>query len=239
MMWAHLTRAHFPHKALATRWNMMRCFVGGMHIQFAYLRREADENGNEVFGVSKSQWRAMRRSNLFTKAETEKLEAYDGVQSFLASSWALAEVKAALLRDRPDGGAGEGIHPDLPQLTSMPQLAIFNAFEAVARDFGAHCSSAVELLQAPVPFPYFHVLKLLLLVGMLILSYALVEAVEGSYFLSLTVYLVALFIFLGLCQIAIQVRAACVPCGAHGGWGMGHGRRACRRRALMSIRVRY
>jgi hypothetical protein len=84
MMWAHLTRAHFPHKALATRWNMMRCFLGGMHIQFAYLRREADENGNEVFGVSKSQWRAMRRSNLFTKAETEKLEAYDGVQSFLA-----------------------------------------------------------------------------------------------------------------------------------------------------------
>ena len=66
----------------------------------------------------------MRRSNLFTKAETETLQAYAGRQQFLAVSWAMAEVKAAILRDRPsDGEVGEVIDP--PQLTTMPQLAIY------------------------------------------------------------------------------------------------------------------
>ena len=120
MIWAHLIHSNFAHKTLATRWNMMRHFLGAMHIHYAYLRREADENGVEVLGVSPSEWRAMRRSNLFTKAETETLQAYGGRQQFLAAAWAMAEVKAAILRDRPSAGeVGEVIDP--PQLTTMPQ----------------------------------------------------------------------------------------------------------------------
>ena len=53
------------------------------------------------------------------------------------------------------------------------------------------------------------VLKLLLLVALLVLSYALVEAVEGSYLLSLTCYSIATVIFLGLQQVSDDALRHC------------------------------
>ena len=67
------------------------------------------------------------------------------------------------------------------------------------------------------PLPYtarillllLQVLKLLLLVALLVLSYALVEAVEGSYLLSLTCYSIATVIFLGLQQVSDDALRHC------------------------------
>ena len=61
----------------------------------------------------------------------------------------------------------------------------------------------MEILLQPVPFPYFHILKLLLLVALLILSYALVELLNAQFFLSLGCYTVSLMIMLGLQGISI------------------------------------
>ena len=58
-------------------------------------------------------------------------------------------------------------------LTTMPQLTIFNMYNAIVQDFSAHCSATMEVLNQPVRFRT-HVLKLLLL-RLLILSYALIE----------------------------------------------------------------
>ena len=98
--WAQLIRANFGHKSAAMRWNMMRPMLGAMHIHYAFLRRETDEIGHDVLGVSPENWRAMRRSNLFTRAEIETLQAYHGNMPFLAASWALGEAHAAIVKDR-------------------------------------------------------------------------------------------------------------------------------------------
>jgi hypothetical protein len=65
----------------------------------------------------------------------------------------------------------------------------------------------------------FHILKMMTLVSLLILSYALIEVVDADIFLSLTCYSIALFILIGLQQIAVA--SALTP-------------RALRRRAPLS-----
>lgn len=141
----------------------------------------------------------MRRTNLFTRAEIAALQKYRGYRPFLAATWALAEVRTAIIKDKPEREGG----PQKSQLTTMPQLSIFGNFEKCMEDFCAHCGATMEVLNQPVPFPYFHILKLLLLVALLILSYALIELLLANVFLSLTCYTVACFIMIGLEQIAI------------------------------------
>ena len=227
-IWAHLVRANFSSKPSTLRWNMMRTMLGGMHIHYAYLHRNEDEDGTMMMGVSPAEWRAMRHTNLFTRAEVMQLSEHQGNMSLLAASWALGEVKQAILRDRggnvfdkdSDGPAGMNVKPKIPRssaveelqsrnhsfdgmLSTMPMLSVFNSFEAQFREFTYHCLATMEILLQPVPFPYFHILKLLLLVALLILSYALVELLNAQFFLSLGCYTVSLMIMLGLQGISI------------------------------------
>ena len=141
----------------------------------------------------------MRRSNLFSRAEIATLQKYRGYRPFLAASWALNEVKLGILKDRPETPGG----PIKSVLTTMPQLTVFSNFNLIMQEFSGHCIATMEVLQQPVPFPYFHVLKLLLLVSLLILSYALIELLKANVVLSLTCYMVTCMIMIGLQQIAI------------------------------------
>ena len=201
MQWAHLVHVHFGGKTAAAKWNMARLMLGAMQLHYAFMRQEEDDEGSEHQGVSTEEWRAMRRSNLFSRAEIATLQKYRGYKPFLAASWALNEVKLAILKDRPETPGG----PMKSVLTSMPQLTIFNMYNAIVQDFSAHCSATMEVLNQPVPFPYFHVLKLLLLLGLLILSYALIELLEANVVLSLFCYVITCTIMIGLEQIAIAM----------------------------------
>ena len=218
--WAHLIRVHFGSRSVAQRWNMMRPMLGAMHIHYAYLRCEKSADGQEKMGVAYDEWRAMRATNLFTRAEVEQLDVYKGNQSFLATSWALGEVKSAILRaergpssaesdskqltsHRNKDGAEEANLSFQGNLESMPQLTVYKAFDDAAKSFLSECIASMEMLLQPVPFPYFHVLKLLMLAALLILSYALVELVDAHRVLSLTIYSITLLIMIGLQQVAI------------------------------------
>lgn len=219
--WAHLIRTNFAKKSAAQKWNLMRPFLGAMHIHYAFLRCEEDDDGQEQQGVSTEEWRAMRRTNLFTRAEVEQLHAYRGNMSFLAASWALGEVKSAVLRDRPDPSQealpdhavtvaqsakdADANHSFDGSLITVPQLIVFNQFEATVRDFCKEVNATMEILAQPVPFPYFHILKLQLLVALLVLSYALVEITDANAFLSLTCYSITLLVMIGLQQVAIAM----------------------------------
>lgn len=199
MIWAHLVQFNFPHCSAAVRWNMMRLILGGMHLHYADCRREEDHEGRELQGVSKEEFRAMRRSNLFTRSEITTLDKYRGYKSIQAVTWSLQEVRIAILKGWPEKESG----PLKSKLTTMPQLTIFSHFERVAEELITNFSQTQEILNQPVPFPYFHVLKLLLLVALLILSYAMIELLYANVFLSLTCYTVACIIMIGLEQIAI------------------------------------
>ena len=56
----------------------------------------------------------------------------------------------------------------------------------------------------PVPFPYFHVLTLLLLLDLLLISYGLVDAGYNAFFTAFT-YMLICVVFLGLREVAIAM----------------------------------
>jgi hypothetical protein len=206
LVWANLVRTYFAHKPAATRWNMMRYMLAAMHIHYATLRREEDDDGVNQLGIVKEEWNAMRRTNLLNKAEVAELNAYLGSRTFLASAWALDEIKMGILRDKPEYVEGTSPQPAYAdRLTEIPQLTVFNMFANLNQEFATDVTLALEVINAPIPFPYFHLVKFLILVSLLILSYALIELLEAQVFLSITTYATALIITIGLEQIAIAM----------------------------------
>jgi hypothetical protein len=128
--WSQLVQLHFAHKSAAQRWNMMRKVLGAMQYHYAFVRRE----GNE-FGVSQLEWNAMVKEQLFTRKETRALSDRGGFASLLATTWALNEIKLAVLADSSPAGAKKPTpHTGrVTPLTTMPQLTIFHKFGDVAR----------------------------------------------------------------------------------------------------------
>ena len=112
----------------------------------------------QVHGISEAEWRAIRRHSLLTKEEQAYLQEYRGSRPHLAAAWALAEVKAAILQPKE----GERYDPNHSQLQTIADLTVYNSFKAVFEEFVRHCGASLEVLNQPVPFPYFHVLKLML-----------------------------------------------------------------------------
>ena len=50
------------------------------------------------------------------------------------------------------------LHVTLPHTTAtLLQIAIYQSFDDVVKQFGGYCVAALEVLNQPVPFPYFHV----------------------------------------------------------------------------------
>ena len=149
----------------------------------------------------------MRRTNLFTATEVRELEGHRGSRPVLVATWALDEVKAAILRGDA-AAAADAAAPDgtlwLPTaLSTTPQLLLYASFEAAARDFVTHTSALMEAASHPVPWPYLHLLRGVLLTLLLVVAYALVERLDAAAVLSLPCYAAALFILIGLEQASL------------------------------------
>lgn len=152
-VWAYLVKHSFSHRTPGLRWNIMRPMLAGMMIHYSTV---ADSEGA---GLSENEWQGMRDSEVLTKAECKSLSKYKGPMPVLCSTWALAEVKVALLHDQQEDDPEQECRETRAsarsgQLTTWPQIAMYNRFEDVAREFTAHTNSTMETLAQPVPFPY-------------------------------------------------------------------------------------
>ena len=219
MDWAVLLKLEFGHMDTAFQWNCLRLLLGALQVHYALLGGDdVDEHGRLCKGVSTDEWRAIRTRNLLTRAEIERLQDYAGFIPCLPIGWALAEIKGGVLGvDAP--GAIESSHELLG-----PKRVLLNQFGAIAGRFRDHSMSTFDILNAPVPFAYFHVMKLLLLLSLLIISYALIELLHGEVVMSFTIFFLMCLVMVGLSEIAI-VRASllcprsccsscCSPCAA-------------------------
>ena len=54
------------------------------------------------------------------------------------------------------------------------EALIFQLREAAFK-FRGHCGQIAAMLKQPVPFPYFHLLNLMLVINLILLSYAIVQ----------------------------------------------------------------
>lgn len=93
----------------------------------------------------------------------------------------------------------------LPVLTTMPQLKIFDSFESAGFAFRAHCGQTAALMAQPVPYPYFHTLKLLLLLSLMVVGYAQVQLLNDKWVTSLPLYAMVCGIMIGLQEVAIAM----------------------------------
>jgi hypothetical protein len=130
----------------------------------------------------------MRQNMLLTEEEIARCKAFKGFKSFLPINWALDEVDARLhfLQTQEDGAMWR--HRDV----------VYTDFERCAFSFRTGAGFIVSQLAAPVPFPYFHVVKLLLLVTLTMTGYALLGLLKGHFFFTLGSFSVICLIMIAL-----------------------------------------
>jgi len=201
MEWSALVKLEFGHMSSNYKWNVLRLLLGALQVHYALLGGDSvtDEDGIVRKGISDDEWRAIRTRNLLSRDEIARLRAYAGFKPFLPVGWALAEVKAGLLGVDAAAAVGTSLGKDLAA------REVFSAFREVAFKFRTESSSTFALLNAPVPFAYFHVLKLLMVLSLLIISYALIDLLAGEALLSYIVFGLSSLVMIGLSELAIAM----------------------------------
>jgi len=201
MEWSALVKLEFGHMSSNYKWNVLRLLLGALQVHYALLGGDSvtDEDGFVIKGISDDEWRAIRTRNLLSRDEIARLRAFAGFKPFLPVGWALAEVKAGLLGVDAAAAVGTSLGKDLAA------REVFSAFREVAFKFRTESSSTFALLNAPVPFAYFHVLKLLMVLSLLIISYALIDLLAGEALLSYIVFGLSSLVMIGLSELAIAM----------------------------------
>ena len=170
MEWVALLKLEFHHLDKSLQWNVLRLMLGALQVHYALLGGdEVDKDGVSRKGISEDEWRAIRTRNLLSRDEIRRLQAFAGFKPFLPVSWAMAEVKNILLRESERAravGTSSSSSSSSSSVSSMNALgddvavrAVIASFRDVAFKFRAHSSATFSLLNAPVPFAYFHVMK--------------------------------------------------------------------------------
>jgi len=230
--WAYLIRAHFDVSSPVVKWNILRLMLGAMELQLMSLSGSDDKGGK---GLDAAEWDTIRKHGFLSKDEIIRLQRHKGSKAFLPAIWALSEVRSALkakLQRMPAAKAALAAATTLPSSDFVPPeskpqpkkpsasaeheaeatllhtpgaMAIFEDFEQTVLKFKGHCGVATNLLKMPVPFAYFHVLKLLLMISLFMTSFALIELEHAQFFLSMAVFVVICVIMIGLQAVAVAM----------------------------------
>jgi hypothetical protein len=207
MEWVHLVKHYSrrltshedgPPAVRRIQWNCTRLVLAAMHVLYYSLH---GSSAGEA--IAESEWRMMLARDLLSADEVATLRAYKGFKPFLALSWAVEEA-AGLLEEA--ARCDRSRHHDLGQGTR--DEIVLAQFREAAFKFRGHCGQIVNLLKQPVPFPYFHLLNVILVAQLLLLSYAL--ATSGSLHPSLSIIVLVFIsvVILGMRGLAVQLSSA-------------------------------
>ena len=79
---------------------------------------------------------------------------------------------------------------------------IYTDFERAAFSFRSNANAVHSLLAAPVPFPYFHVVKVMLVITLVVIGYAMVDLLHGRTSTTIVVFWIICTVMIGLQEIA-------------------------------------
>lgn len=153
----------------AVQWRAGRLMLASLQLLFITLNggggvKGADEeDAFDGGGISDEEMGALLKLELLSKAEVAALKQYKGFKAFVPIKWAIRSLHAEL------------------SFTSREDLAsqTFEVLEDLVCRFQTRCIAIVKLLEQPVPFAYFHILKVQMLLVMLLISYSLVNVFVG------------------------------------------------------------
>jgi len=198
MNFVALVRNHFPADP-NVQWNATRLLLASMHIQYYTLN---ESSGGAA--IDPEEWDKIIKRSLLKANEIEILKTYTGYKPFLPLVWALAEVEDALLPKIKGANATN----DEKRMISEERYRVsdlLSNFRELCFTFRGHCGQINNWLKQPVPFPYFHVLTLLLVLDMSLISYGLATMLSTSIPFAVLVYVVILLAFLGLKEVAVAM----------------------------------
>jgi len=182
MEWVAQVRTHMGGNK-ASEWNATRYMLAALHVHYAGI--------DGFFGSM--EWETMHALSLLTEPEIAVMKSYTVFKPFLPVKWALAEVQAQLIAVGPTEGSG-GL--------SQRDAEVYRGFEDTAFKFRGSSAAVINLLKAPVPFAYFHVVKVLIMVTLVMVGYALITLLEDFPLFAVIAYTILSVIEIGLERIA-------------------------------------
>jgi predicted membrane chloride channel (bestrophin family) len=191
MEWTALVKLHSDPTDRAGQWNAVRLLLAGMNILYYSLFGP---------GLDDGEWARIMERNLLSHEEVWRLKSYEGFKPFLAVCWALEEAQK-LVNNKSK--ADKSMHYDLGQ--SIRAEHIHSQFREVAFSFRGHCGQIVNLLKQPVPFPYFHLLNIMLLVQLLLLAYAIACTPGNKPYFSIPIMVLVSIVLIGMRGLAVQL----------------------------------
>ena len=151
-------------------------------------------------GLSTDEWDMMIARNLITETEAEKLAKYAGFKPLVALVWAIdgrstSSASGRRRRRRATATSGRACEIEV----------ILQQFREVAFKFRGHCGQIVNLLSQPIPFPYFHLLHVIMLCQLLLLAYTLGTYDGLEFYLAIPSMGIITTILIGLRSLAAQL----------------------------------
>ena len=195
MEWVYMVKSQSarlvePGRSTA-RWNATRYVLAATHVLYYSLHGE---------GLSDDEWEVIGSRGLLSQTEMEETKAYKGMKPFLVLSWALAEAEGILVAARPVDLDGMGL-----ATTAMREEILMSQFREVVFKFRGHCGQIVNLLKQPVPFPYFHLLNVILAMQLLLIGYGLATFRSLAWGFSLVIMVFITVVLLGMRGLAVQL----------------------------------
>ena len=177
------------------RWNASRYMLVALHL--LYYTLYGSDTGP---ALSEIEWRMMRARQLVTHDEIAKVDAYVGFKPLLPLFWAMREARA-LIDDWSSARADR--HGDLGQC--MRDEHVLTQFREVVFKFRGHCGQIINLLKQPIPFPYFHLLNVMLVIQLFLLSYALATYADLPFYMSIASITIVSIVLVGLRSLSVQL----------------------------------
>lgn len=194
MEWVSLVKWYsegIPEPIRSTaRWNAVRYVLGATHVLYYSLFGT---------GLEEDEWKIMAKRSLLSQEEIGVLKAYKGMKPFLPCNWALLEVEGILVQSARQSAAAGTV------LDATRHELILSQFREVIFKFRGHCGQIVNLLKQPVPFPYFHLLNVILLSQLVLLAYGLGTMSNIAYYFSIPIMVFVTIVLLGMRGLAVQL----------------------------------
>ena len=190
MEWVALVKLHSLPNDRAGQWNSVRLLLAGMNILYYSL-----------FGgdMDNAEWSRIVERNLLSYDEVMTMKDYKGFKPFLAVFWALEEAQQLVARKSV---IDRSLNYDLGQ--SVRAEHIHSQFREVAFSFRGHCGQIINLLKQPVPFPYFHLLNLMLFAQLNLLAFVFAHSNIPPYWSSPIMMMVSV-VLIGMRGLAVQL----------------------------------
>ena len=152
-------------RKIAVKWRTARYLLASLAMLFDMLGGDLDAGDPfEGGGVDDREYGAFMRLKLLSTTEVAALKKYRGVKCVIPVKWALLCMKDSMdFKSRGDVAS-----------------KYYDNLEDMTCEFQSRCHSIILLLQQPVPFAYFHILKMQMIIVLLLVCYALVNVFDGA-----------------------------------------------------------